>query len=454
MRTSQLPIEFHRGLIYDWPVITKERIRELIDLRNENRNLDYKGAFSWAEANNDEKCEITKDVLAFANTRDGGVILIGIEDKSFSPEGLTEDQLASFDQTTFNNFVQKYTDPRHTAHVHRIEIDGRWLVVVDVPEFSEIPILCARDANSSLKSSRLILKRAALYKRTDRATSEAVEDAQEMRELLNRGLLRRQDELLKAFTQIIRPSKYAQPTEPGVEFDAEIQEAEHYLSDITGLSGGKTTWTLELRPEVYIPNRLQTAAAIQSLVKQSAISLRGWTFPIAGKVSNAKWMNFDGGSQSIYDGGMHGPEGLRVYKSGLVVWRSGAVEDHSDAFHDKNVTSFIGLIYATTEWILFAKRFFESFLPIDENVRLTVRASGLRGRKLISADPRVEFPPFYQADVPSLKIVETTDISDLRADSEALARKLVRQIFELYNWNDPSERLLMHWQQRLIQRQF
>ena len=61
-------------LSYDGSVITKERIRELIELGNENRNLDYKGAFSWVEANNDEKCAIIKDVLAFANTRDGGVI--------------------------------------------------------------------------------------------------------------------------------------------------------------------------------------------------------------------------------------------------------------------------------------------------------------------------------------------------------------------------------------------
>jgi len=266
-------------------VISTERIRQLINLGNENRNLDYKGAFSWDRASNDEKCEITKDVLAFANSRDGGVILVGVNDKSGTLEGLTDEQSASFDQTNFNSFIQKYTDPRHTANVHRIEIDGSRIVAIDVPEFSEVPILCARDANSSINSSRLILKKAALYKRTDRATSEVVEDAQEMRELLNRGLLRRQDELLRAFKQFIQPSESNRPTEPDAEFKSEIQEAENYFSEFAGLSGDSTYWTVEMRPETYISSRIQSAAQIQSLVQQSAISLRGWTFPIVGRVT-------------------------------------------------------------------------------------------------------------------------------------------------------------------------
>jgi hypothetical protein len=434
-------------------VISKERVRELINLGNENRNLDYKGAFSWNEATNDEKCEITKDVLAFANCRDGGVILIGVNDESGALEGLTEDQSTSFDQTKFNSFIQKYTDPRHTANVHRIEIDEKRVVVIDVPEFSELPILCARDANSSVNNRKLILKKAALYKRTDRATSEVIEDAQEMRELLNRGLLRRQDELLRAFKQIIQPGEANRPTEPAAEYKSEIQESENYFSGIAELSSGSTYWTVEMRPESYIPVRIQSAAQIQSLVEQSAISIRGWTFPIAGRVENAKWVNFDGGSQAVLKSEWRGPEALRVYRSGLVVWRSTPKEDRS-AYAGQNVTSFISLIFATTEWLLFAKRFFESLLTVEESVHLTIGASGILGRKLIRTDDGGPFPPIYKTDVPKFEIKRIATVSDLRADPEAIARKIVRQIFEFYNWNDPDESMLVYFQERLIQRQF
>ena len=213
-------------------MISVERIRELIRLGNENRNLDYKGALSWERSTNDEKCEITKDILAFSNTRDGGVVLIGVHDKSGALEGLTEEQYSSFDQTKFNSFVHKYTDPRHTSNVHRIVIDGKRVVVIDIPEFADVPILCARDANSSVNPSKLILRRAALYMRTDKATSEPVEDADAMRELLNRGLLRRQDDLLRAIKQIVLPNQTIAISEPGAEFKSEAEDAERYFSEL------------------------------------------------------------------------------------------------------------------------------------------------------------------------------------------------------------------------------
>jgi hypothetical protein len=440
---------------YDECVISIERIRELVQLGNENRNLDYKGAFSWEDASNDEKCEIAKDVLAFSNTRDGGVIVIGVHDKSGALEGLTQDQYRSFDQTKFNSFIQKYTDPRHTARVHRIVVDEKRIVVIDIPEFSDVPVLCARDANRSSDPSKLILKKAALYKRTERATSEVIEDAEEMRELLNRGLMRRQDDLLRAFKQIIQPNDLNRALEPGAEFRAEIESAELYFSELGDGSFVKLPhWIVQMQPESYIVNRISTATELQRRVQQSAISLRGWTFPIVGRVAASQWTNFESGSQSFHSGRGDRPEAIRVYKSGLIMWRAGIGEDYWQGLADQNVLSFIGIIYSVTEWLLFARRFYEAFLSVDESVLLTVRASGVKGRKLVALDPRVELGWEYRTEVPAFEIKATVAVSELRADPESLARKIIRGIFELFNWNDPEENMLQNWQQKLIQRQF
>jgi hypothetical protein len=436
-------------------VISVERIRELIRLGNENCNLDYKGAFSWEKASNDEKCEITKDLLSFSNTRDGGVILIGVNDKSGALEGLTEEQYASFDQTKFNNFVQKYTDPRHTANVHRIVIDEKRVVVIDIPEFADVPILCARDANSSVNPSRLILRRAALYMRTEKATSELIEDADAMRELLNRGLLRRQDELLRAIKQIVLPNQTTTTFEPGAEFKAEVEDAERYFSELDdGAFSQLPRWTVQLQPEMYLANRISSSSQLQRLVLDSAISLRGWTFPIVGRVTGAVWTNFDGGSQSYFNGRGQRPEALRVYKSGLLVWSSGMGEDTWHGLAGQNVISFVALIYSVTEWVLFAKRFFETILSVDERVHSTVRASEIKGRRLVSADPLAELHGDYRIEVSGFEIQETVGVSELRADPEAVARRSIRRIYELFNWNDPDEKMLQSWQQKLIQRNF
>jgi hypothetical protein len=437
-------------------MISEQRVRELIALGNENRNLDYKGAFSWATATNEEKCEIVKDVLAFANARDGGIILVGVNDKTGVIEGLTDEQFTSFDQTKFNDFVHKHTDPRHTSRVHRLNIDGKKIVVIDVPEFTDVPILCKSSVQKgNSKANQFILRQAGLYKRTDKATSELIEDADEMRELLNRGLLRRQDELLRAFKQILLPQTAQLPSEPGVEFKNEIQEGEKFFRE---LDDGKLIqnphWFLLMQPETYAKRRIPKLIDLQNRVQSSAVSLRGWSFPIVGRVWNSSWSNFGAGSQSFYSSPGRSPEGIRAYQSGLILWCSGVAEDVSQAYHDKNVLSFIRVIYSTTEWMLFAKRYFESLLSLEESIRFKVSLTGTLGRSLISADPLVDLFENYQAQVPSIEVEEQITLSDLRSDAEAVGRRIARRIFELFNWNDPGEEMLHVWQQKLINKQF
>jgi hypothetical protein len=433
-------------------VISENRIRELISLGNENRNLDFKGAFSWATATTEEKCEIVKDVLAFANTRDGGVILVGVNDKTGAIEGLTDDQFASFDQTKFNEFVHKYIDPRHTCGVCRLVLDTHKVVAIEVPEFGDVPVLCKSSIQNSLKPTQLILRQAGLYKRTDKATSELIDDADEMRELINRGLLRRQDELLRAFKQILLPQESLTSSAPGVEFREEINAGRKYFDE---LEDGKLMqsghWFLLIRPEMYIRDRIATLLDLQRRVQTSAVSLRGWSFPIAGRTGNATWSNFNGGSQSFYNSFVSVAEAFRAYQSGLILWCSGIAEDFWPAYHDKNVISFIGVIYSVTEWILFATRYFEATLSPDESVRLEIVLSGALNRRLISTDPRAIFHWVFQANVPSIQVGETIAISELRTDAEAIARRIVRKIFELFNWNDPGEEMLQQWQQDFIQ---
>ena len=86
-------------------------------------------------------------------------------------------------------------------------------------------------------------------------------------------------------------------------------------------------------------------------------------------------------------------------------------EDYWQGQADQNVLSFIGIIYSATEWLLFARRFYESLLSVDESVVVTVRASGVKGRKLASFDPRVALGWEYRIDVPAFEVNETIAIS-------------------------------------------
>jgi hypothetical protein len=43
-------------------------------------------------------------------------------------------------------------------------------------------------------------------------------------------------------------------------------------------------------------------------------------------------------------------------------------------------------------------------------------------------------------------------MTDLRADSLAVARRYIKPIFELFNWNDVRDGTLQDWQRQLVER--
>ena len=56
-------------------------IADLINKKIETANLDYKEGFEWTKENRDKRLELIKDILAMANTRDGGTIILGVKDE-------------------------------------------------------------------------------------------------------------------------------------------------------------------------------------------------------------------------------------------------------------------------------------------------------------------------------------------------------------------------------------
>ena len=162
-------------------------ISQLIKIKTESKNLDYKESLNWDKSSDEEKQRITKDILAMANTQDGGRIVFGIRDSDFEFIGLSDDDFKSFDQTKVNDFLHKYTEPKFSCQVYKYLIDEKYVVVIDIPEFQEVPIICKKDAHSSIDNKQ-ILKKGQIYIRTEKASSESIPSVQEMRELLGRAI--------------------------------------------------------------------------------------------------------------------------------------------------------------------------------------------------------------------------------------------------------------------------
>ena len=125
--------------------------------------------------------QVIKAVLGMCNRRDGGTVIIGVEDNqgTLNPVGLSEADLAEWSYDAVADQVARYADPSASFNLDVKEYEGNAYVVLDVHEFADIPVLCKRSYDD-------VLRDGACYVRPRRKpeTSEIPTQA-DMRDLLD-----------------------------------------------------------------------------------------------------------------------------------------------------------------------------------------------------------------------------------------------------------------------------
>jgi predicted HTH transcriptional regulator len=204
-----------------------EDVRRLLALKSEGPNLDYKAGFEWSKTNRDLKYELVRDLMALANTKDGGRIVFGVREPDHEFIGVTAEISASIDPSDVVSMLHDNAAPKVRCAIYRREIDGKRVIVFDVAEFEETPIICTKTINSNV-TKRGILREGAVYVRTGAATTQEA-SADEMRSLLERAVRRRKDEMLRAMNDILT-GRRTQLTPSAAElYQPEIMAAEEFL---------------------------------------------------------------------------------------------------------------------------------------------------------------------------------------------------------------------------------
>jgi len=163
---------------------------DLIRLGREGRVLEYKGSSPFDNIRH----KIIRTALAMANCRDGGTIVVGVQEQSpgvFVPEGLTQADLETYDPDRIQEAINRHADPYVHVEAHRVENDGRNFVAIVIYEFDEVPVVCKKDGTE--------LRHGAVYTRSYRIPETCeVRSQTEMREILElavdkgvRGFIRR-----------------------------------------------------------------------------------------------------------------------------------------------------------------------------------------------------------------------------------------------------------------------
>jgi len=158
--------------------MSSEELRDWIFHGREERNLEYKPSLSWQD--DATKAKVTKAVLAMANLRDGGVIVLGVEDSGANPVGMKQSDFQSINQDHVLAYVNEYADPFVELIVNNVEFEGKLFVTIQVQEFLEIPVICKKDNKDQN------LRKGVVYIRSRRMPESAeVRSQTEMREILD-----------------------------------------------------------------------------------------------------------------------------------------------------------------------------------------------------------------------------------------------------------------------------
>src|SRR5215813_1681914 len=123
--------------------MTDDEIRRLIEQKSEGPNLDYKEGFAWTKENRDKKYELIRDLIGMANTKDGGRVIFGVRDGNFELIGVADAVYESIDPSSVGQMLADNAAPRVHYAVFKREIQSRKVVVFDVAEFDETPIICS-----------------------------------------------------------------------------------------------------------------------------------------------------------------------------------------------------------------------------------------------------------------------------------------------------------------------
>lgn len=159
--------------------MTDEEFAGILALGRETSGVEFKGPGPLS--NGRLMAQVVRALLAMANRQGGGSVIIGIEDNrgTANPVGLNSDDLHTWTFGAVSDQVARYADPSVSFGLETKEYNGGKYIVIDVEEFSAIPVLCKRSYND-------VLRDGACYVRTRRKPETSdIPTQTEMRDLLD-----------------------------------------------------------------------------------------------------------------------------------------------------------------------------------------------------------------------------------------------------------------------------
>jgi hypothetical protein len=421
----------------------------------ESKDVDYKCPMSWNEDNKKACCALVKDILGFANTN-GGFIVLGVSDRpsGFSFDGLSPEQTKTFDTTRLNRFLQNYCDPPINALLRKIDHDGKNFVIIEVPGFPDTPHICQKDYPGALTS-------ATLYVRTDNNETAPIRSSSDFRALLERALRNRSDTLLASVRSILKTGvgpEVAPMSSSSDKFAVQRSEAAKTFEEINPPADQKCAGYFEMS---FFPDRFErsrfTLDQLRAAAKRGEMNYRGWPFLYVDRNAKDTYVIQHGIQTSVHKNIASEVDLVSFWQfqqSGFFYQRTSMSPDPlsvKDA-PTRCVVDFRAVAMYAAEAIHCLSRLYEGLLDPSEEVSLVWRLLGTQGRVLTSS----EFPLWadYTSRMPEIVIERQQPLADWRAGIVDHAVEVSNEVYLSFNWPNPGLAAARDAIQKMFERRF
>jgi len=164
--------------------MTDKEFVQLLEIGHEKQGIEFKAPGPLTDKH--LAARVAKAMLGMANRRDGGHVIIGMNDSGgqLSPVGLVPADLATWNNDRLSDIVSVYADPNVSFEFEVRTVGEDKFILIQVHEFQDIPILCKK--NHDDPDARQVLRQGACYVRSRHKpeTSEIPTQA-DMRDLLD-----------------------------------------------------------------------------------------------------------------------------------------------------------------------------------------------------------------------------------------------------------------------------
>ena len=404
---------------------------------SEDRHREFKCSEVWDKL----KYKIARAALAMANLRDGGHIIIGVEDNGTGcvASGMTDVHFNTYEDDKVKSYINQFADPYISCSIHRPVVQGKQFIVIEVAEFDELPVICKKATND--EENRPALQRGGIYSRSyEKPESCLVQSQNELREILN-GATERGIRKFLALAGQAGVSLHAQPTD-AEKYGEEAGEFEKRIMQSNRFASGH--YLFAIRPTSYNAQAVQPISRALEVVNQHEVRWFGWNFPLIVRHEETVEQCCAGSPGRLNGWG----EFWRFFQSGNFLYAVAYRHDRPgrnpsehidrrseilrpDGFEHRGIIDFHDLIILATLEHEFAARLAKA-LSWNESAEISMTLTDTVDRVVVSTDVARPLGRFWRATAPKVESRQVVSITDLLSRPRQFAAEAAYEILQRF----------------------